>query len=311
LHLIDELLARGRDVRAVVIPGDEALAHRSDVEVVLGDVRNAASLERAFGGADVVYHLAAIVSTEADPGPLLFEVNVKGARNAARAAREAGVRRFVHFASMVVFDPHPLDRVLDENRRRLNGTNHAPYTRSKVRGERAVKEEVAHGLDAVVVYPTVIVGPHEKHHDGIVRGLIGKHHAGELPATVTGGFNLVDVLDVVDGAIAAEERGRRGESYILGGCWYTVDELVRIAHAASGRRPPLMKVPHGVASAALPLVELGSRLFGLDAPYNREDLVQLRGNPFITSEKAGRELGYQPRPIHDAIRRVHAWLDGD
>jgi dihydroflavonol-4-reductase len=308
LHLLDALVARGRRVRALVLPGDEGLARR-DVELVRGDVRDLDSLRRAFRGAEAVFHLAAIVSTAAEAPPSLFPVNVGGARNAARAAREAGVRRFVHFSSMVVFDPAPLDRPLDEGRMRAT-VDCSPYTRSKLLGEVAVRSEVARGLDAVIVHPTVIVGPHEMHHDGIVRGLIGKCFAGELPALVDGGFNLVDVLDVVDGALRAEAQGRAGESYILGGRHYTVPELAAIAAASSGRRAPRMRVPLPVARGFLPLVELGARTFGAAPPYNHEDLAQLAGNRDIRSDKAARELGYAPKPIDDAVRRVHDWLRG-
>lgn len=306
LHLVDELLARGRRVRAVVLPGDEGLAGR-DVEVVRGDVRDERSLREAFRGAESVFHLAAIVSTESTAPPALFPVNVGGARNAARAAREAGVRRFVHFSSMVVFDPRPLDRPLDETRpRATNGVS--PYTRSKLLGEVAVRAEVARGLDAVVVHPTVIVGPNETHHDGIVQGFFAKHFAGTLPSLVEGGFNLVDVLDVVRGALLAEAKGRAGESYILGGRQYTVPELAALCTAISGRPSPRMRVPLGVARGVLPLVTLGSRALRMRPPYNAEDLAQLGGNRDIRSDKAARELGYEPRPIDDAVRRVHAWL---
>ncbi len=309
LHLLDALLARGRRVRALVLPGDEHLADR-DVEVVRGDVCNPESLAAAFDGAESVFHLAAIVSTAGAAPPSLFPVNVGGARNVARAAREAGVRRLVHFSSMVVFEPAPLDRPLDENRPRAVGDGCAPYTRSKLLGEVAVRAEVARGLDAVIVHPTVIVGPHETHHDGIVQGMIAKHFRGELPALVGGGFNLVDVLDVVEGALLAEEHGKAGESYILGGRQYTVAELGRLASAASGRRGPRFEVPLGLLRPFVPLVEAGARAAGLTPPIHAEDIAQLAGNLDIRSDKAARELGYAPRPIDDAVHRVHAWLAG-
>ncbi len=305
LHLIDALAARGRRVRAMVLPTDTGLAGR-DVEIVHGDVRDPASLARAFEGADIVYHLAAVVSTKDDAAPLIDSVNVEGARNAAQAAREAGVRRFVHFSSIVVFDPDPIDRPLDEQRRRLSAGS--AYTRSKLQGEAAVRAEIARGLDAVILHPTVIVGPHETHHDGIVRNLIAQHFAGKLPAMVDGGFNLVDVLDVVAGALAAEERGRTGESYILGGRWYSVGDLLRVAESLSGRRRPRITIPMWVARAALPLVERGAGAIGAKAPFNKEELVQISGNRRITSDKAARELGYAPRPIDDSLRRIYSWL---
>lgn len=307
LHLTEALLARGRPVRAFVLPGDE-VALPAGVEVVRGDVRDIGSLREAFCGAGSVFHLAAIVSTEAAAPPALFPVNVGGARNAARAARESGCQRFVHFSSMVVFDPHPLERPLDEERPRAVGPTVAPYTRSKLLGEVAVRAEVERGLDAVIVHPTVIVGPHETLHDGIVQGLVAKHARGALPALVDGGFNLVDVLDVVEGALLAEANGRKGQSYILGGRDYTVAELVDICAASCGRPAPRMVTPMPLARTFLPLMELGARAIRARAPYNREDLNQLAGNRAIKSDKARRDLGYAPRPIDDAVRRVHAWL---
>lgn len=306
LHLIDALRARGRRVRAMVLPGDDGLLGR-DVEIARGDVRDPESLARAFEGAEVVYHLAAIVSTKPDASSLIYGVNLDGARNAARAAREAGVRRFVHFSSIVVFDPDPRDRPLDERRPRVR-RNGSPYTLSKVLGEIAVREEIERGLDAVIVHPTVIVGPHEVHHDGIVRNLIAQHYFGKLPALVDGGFNLVDVLDVVEGAIAAEERGRTGESYILGGRWYTISDLLAIAESLSGRRRPRLKIPIWVARAALPIVEIGAGLLNAKPLYNEEELAQVSGNPDIRCDKANRELGYTPRPIDDSLRRIYSWL---
>ncbi len=307
LHLVDELLARGRHVRAIVLPGDEGLSGR-DVEIVRGNVCDPVSLARAFAGADSVFHQAAIVSTAGEAPPSLFPVNVGGARNAARAAREAGVKRMVHFSSMVVFDPSPIDRPLDETRARATAAGCAPYTRSKLLGEVAVRAEVSRGLDAVIVHPTVIVGPHETHHDGIVQGMIAKHYRGELPALVGGGFNLVDVLDVVAGALLAEEHGRAGESYILGGRQYTVSELAKLAAASSGKRAPRFAVPLGLVRAFVPLVETSARAIGVRPPIHAEDVAQLAGNLDIRSDKAMRELGYSPRPIDDAVRRVHAWL---
>jgi len=308
LHLIDELLARGRRVRALVLEGDEGLRDR-DVEQVVGDVRDPASLREAFQDAEVVYNLAAIVSTSENPGPLLWQVNVDGARNTARAAREAGVRRMVHFSSIVVFDPLPLDQPLDERRRRISDNEGSPYGRSKALGEAAVLEEVGRGLDALIVYPTVVVGPNETHHQGIVRNLIAKQHLGQLPALFTGGFNVVDVLDVVHGALAAEAHGRCGERYILGGHWHSVAGFCRIAEALGVGKAPRWQLPLWLGHAALPAATWAAALLRTAPLFNAEELRQLAGNPNIRSDKAARELGYDPRPIDEALLRCKDALE--
>jgi len=308
--LVNALRARGRRVRAMVLPNDRALGslEGDGVEVVEGDVRDARSLEAALADVDVVYHLAAIVSTEQGAARQLWGVNAEGARNAARAAREARVRRFVYFSSIVVFDPQPHGRPLDETRPRLSERGEGPYVRSKIRGESAVRDEVIRGLDAVIVHPTVIVGPHETHHDGIVRGLIGPVLSGKLLATVAGGFNLVAVDDVVAGAIAAEERGRRGESYILGGRWYPVSDLAARVASLAGRRGPRIELPMWMARTALPFATLGARAIGMRPIFNATELDQLEGNRQICIDKAEHELGYRPRPIDASLEQIRDWL---
>lgn len=307
LHLIDELLTRGKRVRALVLNGDGGLGNR-EVERVEGDVRDPASLLRALSGAAVVYHLAAVVSTDDSLGSALWSVNVDGARNTARVAREVGVRRFVHFSSIVVFDPTPLDRPLDERRRRLNGGVGSLYCRSKVAGEAAVLDEVNRGLHAVVVHPTVAVGPFETHHRGIVRNLIARQQFRKLPVLLNGGFNAVDVLDVVDGAMAAARQGRAGESYILGGHWHSVAEFCRLAEAVGVGPTPRVRLPLWMARAVLPAAKLGAKIAGNRPLFNAEEIRQLEGNRFICIDKAARELGYRPRPIRESLRRCRQWL---
>lgn len=309
MHLVDALVSRGRRVRAMVLDGDEGLRTRAhEIEIVRGDVRSLDSLRAAFESADVVYHLAAIVSTADAPGPLLAQVNIEGAANAARAAREAGVRRFIHFSSIVVFDPEPRAAPLDETRARLVGPAASAYTRSKIAGEDAVLAEVERGLDALIVHPTVVIGPYETHHRGIVQNLLAKQMDGLLPALVSGGLNAVDVRDVVDGALLAEEKGRTGERYILGGRWYSLPEFSRLAAEAGLGPSPALHMPLSVARALLPASSLLSRALKMAPLFTTEDIRQLDGNRDIRTEKAERELGYRPRPINEALTRCRDWL---
>ena len=140
LELCRGLRAAGKTVRAVVLPGDPAIArlHADDVEIAVADVRDLPALRAAFNGADTIYHLAAMVSTSARHDPRLWQVNVEGARNAATAAGDVGARRLLYFSSIVVFDPAPHDQPLDETRPRLRVSEGSPYVRSKVVGEQAL-----------------------------------------------------------------------------------------------------------------------------------------------------------------------------
>ncbi|MCX4242049.1 NAD-dependent epimerase/dehydratase family protein [Paraliomyxa miuraensis] len=311
LELCRGLRAAGKSVRAVVLPGDPALARLRElgVEPFEADVRDAPALRRALQGATHLYHLAAIVSTTARHDLRMWQVNVEGARNAARAARELGIGRMVYFSSIVVFDPEPLHEPLHEGRPRMAVAAGSPYVRSKIAGEEVVREQVEQGLDAVVVHPTVVIGPNETHHVGVVQTLLFNYFAGRLPAVFAGGFDAVAAGDVVDGAMAAAERGRPGESYILGGEQHTILGLLRRAQALCGARVPRVAIPLPLARAGLPLVDAVARITRMRPAFTPEDLRQLDGNPHIDTSKARRELGYRPDGLDRALAMVHEeWL---
>src|SRR5690606_7878039 len=150
--------------------------------------------------------------------------NVRGPRSVARAALAEGVRRMVHVGSIHAFDARPLDAPLDESRRRAIGRRYPAYDRSKAAGEAEVRRAVAEGLDAVVVHPSSVIGPWDFHGSRMGRFFLDLFRR-RLPVLVDGGFDWVDVRDVAESLVAAAERGRRGESYLLGGCYASVRSL--------------------------------------------------------------------------------------
>ena len=312
MELCRALVRSGRTVRGIVVPGDpmrERLAAEG-VDIREANVLDYPTLRVAFEGARHVYHLAAVVSVTHKHDVRLWRVNVEGPRNAARAAREVGARRFVYFSSIVVFDPDPLDELLDETRHRLPAAVASPYVRSKIVGEQVVREFIDDGLDGVIVHPTVVIGAHETHHVGVVHELLFRYFNRRLPTVFTGGFNSVSAADVAAGAIAAIERGKTGESYILGGEWATVMGLVkRIKERVADGMVPRVAIPLALARAGLPLVGAVARLTGTRPAFTPEQLRQLSGNPHISSAKAERELGYRPDGLDAALRSVHEeWL---
>lgn len=313
LELCRGLRAAGKPVRAVVLPRDPAIARlqAQGIEVAVADVRDPAALQAAFRGADTLFHLAAMVTTSARHDPRLWQVNVEGARNATQAARDTGVRRMVYFSSIVVFDPAPYEQHLDETRARLRVADGSPYVRSKVVGEQVVRAAIGRGLDAVLVHPTAVVGPNETHHVGIVHSLFSAYFNRKLPATFGGGFNAVAIGDVVAGAMAAAERGRTGESYILGGEHASLMQILERTRPLCGVPLPRFSIPLGVARASLPLVSAVARVTRSRPAFTPEDLRQLAGNPRISSQKAAGELGYRAEGLDAALRMVHdEWMSG-
>lgn len=307
-NLIRELLAQGRKVRAVV-RGPAHSLDGLDVERVAADVRDRASLERAFEGADVVFHLAAVISISGGRDGLVWDTNVTGVKNAAEAALAKGVKRFVHCSSIHAFRLAGKYGDVDETGERSVHHDDFDYDRSKAAGERALREVVAKGLDAVVVNPTGIIGPYDYGPGRTGRLLLDLAHR-NLPSLVLGAFDFVDVRDVVQGLLAAEKQGRTDESYILAGHWVSISELAGIARAVTGTPLPPMNVSIRVASLGVPFAAMYGRVRNQEPLYTHESLGTLDRKCRVSNAKARRELGFDPRPIEHTIRDTYDWFAG-
>ncbi len=306
-NLVRALVARGQEVRAMVYRdrrGLEGLA----VEVVPGDVRDPASLRRAFAGAEVVYHAAGYVSIVSDEGPIVHAINVEGTRNVVEACLVAGVRRLVHLSSIHAYEKKPLSVPADESRPLVDSRG-APYDRSKAAGERIVRQAVEQGLDAVILNPTAILGPYDFKPSflGEVLLSLAQH---KLPALVTGGFDWVDVRDVAEAAVRAAERAPAGARYLISGHWARVRELAAVVQETTGTPSPWFICPLSLATIGAPFSTLFARLGGKRPLYTTVSLDALRSNRVISHEKATRELGYEPRAFRETIVDSLRWFAG-
>jgi dihydroflavonol-4-reductase len=307
-NLVRRLLQRGDTVRAVIHRHDSAL-EGLDVQRVHADVRDPDAVLRAFQGADVVYHLAAIISIDGSKGGLVPAVNIGGVRNVAEAALACGVRRLVHCSSIHAFDQEPLEQPLDETRSRADERpGHPAYDESKARGEREVRKVVARGLDAVIVNPTAILGPNDFLGSRLGRTFLELYHR-RLPSLLEGGFDWVDARDVCDAAMAAAEHGRNGESYLLGGHWASVRSLAEIVQRHTGVAPPRWTSPMWLARLFAPCAVAYGRLRGVEPLYTGEALRALRANRNISCSRAAAELGHRPRPLDETVRDSLEWLE--
>ncbi len=305
-NLVRALLEKGRRVRCLVRDDTRAL-DGLDVEPVRGDVLELDSLEKAFAGADVVHHLAARISILGGERGRVWETNVGGVRRVVKACLACGVRRLVHYSSVHAFDQRPLDEPLDETREPADDRRFPVYDRSKAAGVREVLAGVGRGLDAVVLHPSGVIGPCDFKPSRMGRFLL-ELSRGRICAGIAGGFDWVDARDVAAGALAAEERGRTGERYILSGRYETIRGLMELWGKVSGARVPGWTSPMGPARLGAPFVGLYARVFHQEPLFTSEALHALRGNPAYVREKAGRELGYSPRPLEDTLADTYAWF---
>ncbi|MEI2700513.1 MAG: NAD-dependent epimerase/dehydratase family protein [Microthrixaceae bacterium] len=305
-HLVRALVERGAQVTAGDVHRGPAL-DGLDVDFVEIDVLDPASLRAALADHDVVFHLAAIISIVGDPTGMVWRVNVQGPRNAATAALDAGVGRFVHCSSVHSFDLARCGPSLDETGPPTTHSDSPVYDRSKRAGEDQIHDVIADGLDAVIVNPTGIIGPVD----------LGPSRMGEtvlqfmerkIPVGVTGQFDFVDVRDVVDGLIAAQERGRTGENYLLSGSRISIHELGLLVERYSGAPVPPLSIPLRLVQPLAPLVMKIERRAKMPI-FTPDALHALEHSPMVSHYKAATELGYTSRPIHRTIRDTVTWFE--
>ncbi len=307
VNLIQALLAEGRPVRAVIAGEEERRwLDGLDVTIVCADVRDPGAVRAALAGAEVVYHLAGIISLQPDDWPRVEAVNVRGVENVVEACLANGVRRLVHFSSFHALVQEPKSLPLDETSPLITTPDAPPYNRSKALGELAVRAGIARGLDAVIVCPTGIIGPNDQRPSYFGQTLLDLA-TGRLPALVAGGCDWVDVRDVVAGALAAEQRAPTGAKYLLSGQWVTVPDIALIVAQFTGQPAPRLVLPMGLVRRVAVLNEWVSRRQGNPSRLTRVSMEELSGNPQVSHARAVRELGYQPRPFRETIRDALAW----
>jgi dihydroflavonol-4-reductase len=309
--LVRELVRHGKRVRALALPDDTARSLSGlPVEIVRGDVTRPETLPHAIRGAEVVFHLAGVVSISTLDDERVLAVNAAGTRNVVAACRAAGVRRLVHTGSVhALVEPGP-GGVLDEAAGFDPSRAVGAYGKAKAEGALAVAEGVRDGLDAVMALPVAVVGPFD-YRLSAMGEMIALFARRSLPAIVDGGYDFVDVRDVALGHLLACERGRRGESYLLTGGHLRIRELVRILANAAGRRPPRLAIPLPAAAAIARLAPAFERLTGRRAlltPYS----VHTLSMPFrIDGRKARAELGFDPMPLDRSLADAWQWMTSD
>ena len=306
--LVRELLERGRPVRALVLPGEDTRPIDGlEIETAAGDVRDRDGLLRAFGGASTVYHLAGLVSILPGQRRALHEVNVLGTRNVLHACKQCGIGRMVYVSSVHALEEPPRGVPVTENAGNDPLRIIGDYAQSKALATREVMSAAKEGLDAVVVYPSGVVGPYDFKVSEMGR-LILDFARGRLPGYVEGAYDFVDVRDVVNGLIAAGEQGRAGEGYILSGEILSVSRLMTILQNLTGIAAPSFCFPPWLANSAAIFTPLLAAVTGTKARFTRYSLCVLRSNAQMDCTKARLELGYQARTLEVSFTDAIEWF---
>jgi dihydroflavonol-4-reductase len=305
--LVAVLLERGKSVRAFV----RASANRANlppgVEIAEGDMRDAAAMAAAMRDVRYLFHVAADYRLWArDPGEIIA-ANVEGTRNAMQAAAGAGVERVVYTSSVATLALRKDGRPADESVGLTEGQAIGAYKRSKVAAERLVETKAAQGLPAIIVNPSTPIGPRDVRPTPTGRILL-EAARGRMPAYVDTGLNLVHVDDVASGHLAALERGRIGERYILGGDDVELGEMLTEIAALTGRRPPFARLPRAPLFPLALAAEAIARFTGREPFLTLDGLRMAKHHMFFSSAKAERELAYRHRPYREGLRDALAWF---
>jgi len=305
-NLVRALLAQERPVRALVHHDRRALDGLR-VETVSADLSDPASLEQAFRGAQVVYHLAGSISIRMDNWEELQRVNVEGTRNVVEACLRCGVEKLVYFSSIHAYRQEPLNLPLDEDRPLLTDEHIPPYERSKAAAESIARQAPDRGLATVIIIPTAILGPYDfrpSYFGQALQMLAG----GRIPALVRGGYDWVDVRDVVNGAMQAERLGRSGSRYILSGHWRSLRELARVSAEITGKSAPRFVVPIWLANLFQPVMARLAQINGAQPIYTKSMWNAMRSNRQISHARAAQDLGYAPRPFEQTLKDTLNWF---
>lgn len=302
--LVRRLVETGHQVR-VLEPGKrpESLDGLG-IEFVSGSVLDPGDVAGAAGGVDVVYHLAAKIDLRPKKDPMMVPINVDGTRNVVEACLSRGLR-LVHTSSHHAVVREPLDEPLTEERP-LALDEKCDYHRSKAIGETIVLDACARGLDATIVNPGSMIGPHDYEPSMIGAALIDMYF-GRVPVLLELLSDYVDVRDVADGMIAAAEKGRVGERYFLTGDVIPIMEMVSLYGELTGAKVPTRALPLWVGWVLLPFALAGSALAKQD-PFITADMLRASvSNTVVSHDKAHRELGYTIRPLRESLTDAVAW----
>ena len=296
------LLERGEAVRGLLLPGEQATVPGS--EYIQGDILEPESLYPLFQrGEDeklVVIHTAGLIDVTGEMSRRLYDVNVTGTKNVLALCAKHHVDKLVYVSSVHAIPETGEPTVQTEISRFSPETVVGGYAKTKAEATQAVLDAAARGLPAVVVHPSGIVGPYDEGRNHLVQ-MVRDFIEGRLPVCVKGGYDLVDVRDAAAGCIAAAERGRAGECYILSGEYQEIREILGLAAVLCGKQKPYILLAEPVLCAL-------ARSQGRRPLYTRYSLDTVESKTRFSAKKARQELGYTTRSIQITVRDTVQWL---
>jgi dihydroflavonol-4-reductase len=311
-HVARALVAQGADLRLLVRSGSDLRnIQELQAERVVGDLRDAASLKKAVAGCEVVFHVAADYRLWVRDPEQMYRSNVDGTKAILEAARENKVRRVVYTSSVATMGFQSNGHLANEDSPVSLANMIGPYKRSKFMAEQIAIQAGKSGMDVVVVNPTTPVGERDLKPTPTGR-IVVDFLKKKFPAYVDTGLNLVDVAECARGHIAALEKGKTGQRYILGGENLTLKQILDKLAAITGLPSPKIRVPYAVALATGVVDQVFTGYIRRREPRATIDAVRMgRKKMFVSSGKAERDLGWRTLPVECGLRRAVEWFQAN
>lgn len=305
LNLVEHLCSLGWQVSALHRPSSDVRLLRDwGVRCVEGDITDYRRLKGCIPeGVDAVFHVAGNTRLWTRIRAEQMRVNVRGTRNVVRAALAARAQRLVHLSSIVAYGLH--GGIISEETPTRGSGSPIYYVRSKALAEREVRRGIGAGLPAVIVNPSNTLGRYDLHNWARLFRLVRQHR---IPAMPPGGGSFCHADEVVRAMVAAAERGRVGQNYLLGGAPTTYVGLVRAMADQMGVRRRVWALPPALLQRYAGLEEMVATVFRREPDITREAVALLSQNFYCHSRLAETELGYRSRPLSEMLSDCHDWL---
>lgn len=313
-NLVQAILTKGDAlIHGLVLKDDPAFGRYEKEERVIlhkGDLRDKESLAAFLKDADsgsVLIHAAARIALYSKNDPLTVEVNKVGTQNLIEEALRHPLRRFIYVSSVDALLQAKGDKVTEPDDYD-ESLCYGVYGKSKAAASALVLKACReHGLPLIIVNPSAILGPNDPFLSPMNEVLM-RFAQGKIPAYTAGGYDIVDVRDVANGILAAIEKGRVGESYLLTGTRHSVKEMFEAFGKVIGRKAPRLGVPFFVLAPIAPIAEHNAKKKMKRPMLSPLAITCLKLNPFYCADKAKKELGYAPRGFEETIRDAYASL---
>ena len=313
-NICRQLLDRGDKVRAFALPGDKAIAYIPEgVEVVEGNLCNMEDVQRFFtveeGVETICLHIASIVTVTPDYSPLVMNVNVGGTKNIIRCCLDhKECKKLVYCSSTGAIPEEKKGRKIREVMYFDEDQTVGCYSRSKAIATQAVLDAAnIDGLNACVVHPSGILGPNDPAIGETTKTVIEIIN-GAMPMGIDGSFNLCDVRDLAAGTIAAADKGKKGECYILANEEVSFRDFAKLLCQESGCKPIKNFLPLSIAYKLGQFLEKRAEKSGKAPLMTTFSVYNLARNNSFDYSKAQRELGYTTRSYAETIHDEVEWL---